>query len=145
MTTPVTNTTSPRTETPSAQDRIPQKNLGQNDFLKLLSVQLAQQDPLDPVDNADFMAQMAQFSALEQSTTLATQMTAMRYDTSFQAAAALIGREVSYETTEGETITGQVTAVEPQAKGVFLEVNGAFISLDAVVRVAPPTVTVPNN
>ncbi|GAA3790450.1 hypothetical protein GCM10022600_09020 [Qipengyuania pelagi] len=39
-------------------------SLGQGDFLKLLTVQMQQQDPFDPVDNKDMLAQMAQFSAL---------------------------------------------------------------------------------
>jgi flagellar basal-body rod modification protein FlgD len=43
-------------------------SLGQGDFLKLLITQLQQQDPLEPVDNKDMLAQMAQFSALAGST-----------------------------------------------------------------------------
>lgn len=39
-------------------------SLGQGDFLKLLTVQMQQQDPFEPVDNKDMLAQMAQFSAL---------------------------------------------------------------------------------
>lgn len=42
--------------------------LDQGDFLKLLTTQLQQQDPLEPVDNKDMLAQMAQFSALAGST-----------------------------------------------------------------------------
>ena len=38
--------------------------LGQTDFLKLLTVQLQQQDPFEPVDNKEMLAQMAQFSSL---------------------------------------------------------------------------------
>lgn len=38
--------------------------LGQADFLKLLTVQLQQQDPFEPVDNKEMLAQMAQFSSL---------------------------------------------------------------------------------
>lgn len=44
-------------------------NLDQGDFLRLLTVQLQQQDPLEPVDNKDMLAQLAQFSALAGSTT----------------------------------------------------------------------------
>ena len=43
----------------------PQKELGQSDFLRLLTVQLANQDPLSPLDNSQFIAQMAQFSSVE--------------------------------------------------------------------------------
>lgn len=42
--------------------------LGQGDFLRLLVTQLEQQDPFEPVDNKDMLAQMAQFSALAGST-----------------------------------------------------------------------------
>lgn len=41
--------------------------LGQADFLKLLTVQLQQQDPFEPVDNKEMLAQMAQFSQLSAS------------------------------------------------------------------------------
>tara|TARA_E500000305_G_C4016605_1_gene236037 strand:- start:1703 stop:2014 length:312 start_codon:yes stop_codon:yes gene_type:complete len=39
-------------------------SLGQGDFFKLLTVQMQQQDPFDPVDNKEMLAQMAQFSSL---------------------------------------------------------------------------------
>ena len=39
-------------------------SLGQSDFLHLLTVQMQQQDPFDPVDNKEMLAQMAQFSSL---------------------------------------------------------------------------------
>lgn len=39
-------------------------SLGQGDFLRLLTVQMQQQDPFDPVDNKEMLAQMAQFSSL---------------------------------------------------------------------------------
>ena len=46
------------------QPRGPQASLGQSDFLALMTTQLKQQDPFDPVDNQAMIAQMAQFSSL---------------------------------------------------------------------------------
>ena len=57
-------------------------SLGQGDFLKLLTVQMQQQDPFQPVDNKDMLAQMAQFSALAGSaeTTAQLEMIAKKLD-----------------------------------------------------------------
>ena len=49
-------------------------DLGQADFLRLLTVQLQQQDPFEPMDNQDMLAQMAQFSALAGSDTTNDQL-----------------------------------------------------------------------
>ena len=49
----------------------PKGTLGKDAFLKLLAVQLQNQDPSKPMDNQDFMGQMAQFGALEQTTNMA--------------------------------------------------------------------------
>jgi flagellar basal-body rod modification protein FlgD len=60
----VTNTIAPTMPgTPGATGR-DYASLGQSDFLRLLTVQVQQQDPFDPVDNKEMLAQMAQFSSL---------------------------------------------------------------------------------
>jgi flagellar basal-body rod modification protein FlgD len=51
---------------PAVSSRKPAQELGKDDFLKLLITQLRHQDPLQPVDDKEFIAQLAQFSALEQ-------------------------------------------------------------------------------
>tara|TARA_R110000751_G_scaffold2018_20_gene10811 strand:- start:24906 stop:25187 length:282 start_codon:yes stop_codon:yes gene_type:complete len=63
MTTITTQTTSPVVSTTSTSGR-GMDALGQGDFLRLLTVQMQQQDPFDPVDNKEMLAQMAQFSSL---------------------------------------------------------------------------------
>ena len=74
------------------------KEMGKQDFLTLFTAQLKNQDPLDPVKNEAFVAQLAQFSQLEALTnmqtsmdTLSTTMTSER----LQGSASLIGRRIS--------------------------------------------------
>jgi flagellar basal-body rod modification protein FlgD len=61
--------TDPTSSTPSRESR-----LGQDAFLKLLTTQLANQDPLQPQENGEFLAQLAQFSSLEKLTSIETSM-----------------------------------------------------------------------
>lgn len=61
-------TTLERLNTPSRLRGGGMQSLGQADFLKLLTTQLTMQDPLEPTDNKDMLAQMAQFSALAATT-----------------------------------------------------------------------------
>jgi flagellar basal-body rod modification protein FlgD len=103
--------------------------LGKNDFLKLLTAQLANQDPLQPVDNQAFVAQLAQFSSLEQ-----LQNVTSRLDTLLVAAASanqlstasLVGKQVTYQAS---TVT--VTADGP---GVVQASLGARATVTAVLQ-----------
>jgi flagellar basal-body rod modification protein FlgD len=78
-----------------------QKTLGKDDFLKLLLTQLQNQDPLQPVDNQAMIAQLAQFSSLEQMQGVADRLdTLLLAQTSANqmSTTSLVGREVTYRT-----------------------------------------------
>ncbi len=123
--------------------RTPQKALGQNDFLKLLSVQFQKQDPMKPMEDTAFIAQMAQFSALEQSTAMAKDLTAMRADQTRAAANSYLGHRVTVGTTDGSHVTGDVTAIDASGTEPKLIVGGKSHSLSAVLRVEPGIVAAP--
>ncbi|MCE5249604.1 hypothetical protein LLG96_05220 [bacterium] len=65
------------TEETTASSTLNTETLGKDDFLKLLLAQMQNQDPLNPADNTEFVAQLAQFSTLEQLTTMNSSLTEM--------------------------------------------------------------------
>src|SRR5580693_3479557 len=93
-----TSTGSSASSTASA----PSQTLGINDFMKLLATQFQEQDPLKPMDDTAFIAQTAQFTALQQATTLTQQVTQM-------AANDYIGRAVAVNNAQGQTTYGTVS------------------------------------
>ncbi|MCL2188151.1 MAG: hypothetical protein FWC16_10275 [Defluviitaleaceae bacterium] len=110
--------------------RVPNSELGRQEFLNLLMTQLKFQDPLDPMDDRDFMAQMAQFSALEQM---------MNLNHTFERTQAFghIGMEVDYafrHPVSGEWVEGHgiVQAVNAQGSDIYVLVNGIDVPLAAV-------------
>ncbi len=86
------------------------RGMTQADFIRILITQLSYQDPLKPVDNQQFMAQMAQFTSLEQTQQLNAKLeTLIGNQAAFQSV-GLIGRTVDV-TTDNGVLTGTVTAL----------------------------------
>ena len=128
---------------PATASRVPQKVLGRDDFMKLLAVQFQMQDPLKPMDDTAFIAQTAQFSALDQSTTMATELTQMRADQQRVVANSYLGHHVTVESGEGMTSSGDVTAIDNTGSQPRIVVGGQAYSLSAVLRVEPGLVSAP--
>jgi len=87
------------------------QTLNLQDFLKILLTQLQYQDPLKPMDNQEFMAQMAQFSTLQQTQQLNDNITQLLAVQSATQSIGMIGRTVSVGTADG-TVTGQVVSMD---------------------------------
>ena len=135
--------TDPTETAATTASRIPQKTLGQNDFLKLLAKQFQTQDPMKPMEDTAFIAQMAQFSSLEQSKTMSNDMAAIRADQQRTAANSYLGHRVTVDAGKGSTEFGDVTAIDASGAEPKLVVNGKFFPLSAVLLVEPGTVTAP--
>jgi len=113
--------------------RQPQQNLGKDDFLKILITQLSYQDPTAPMEDKQFIAQMAQFSTLEQMTGMAKDFNMLTSMLMGNEASGALGKNV--EITEGErTIQGMVQAVTRGATPEVL-VNGSLYSWNNVSKV----------
>lgn len=116
--------------------------LGKDDFLKLLVTQLTYQDPLDPVSDQEFIAQLAQFSALEQMQNVSKGIDDLIEVQlglgAMSQAAALIGRTVvvmDYETGEPVEVEGVVEAVRVVGGVPMIFVDGLDYSIWDVVEV----------
>jgi flagellar basal-body rod modification protein FlgD len=99
----------------SAPASSPAASLGLQDFLKILLTQLNYQDPLKPMDNQEFMAQMAQFTALEQSQRLNEKLDLLISNQAALQSVGLIGRTVDVATESGK-VTGTVTSLSLQGE-----------------------------
>ncbi len=92
------------------------QTLGAQDFLKLLTVQLQTQDPLDPMKDTDFIAQMANFTSLEQMRELTSSFGEFQEQQQRMAAQAYLGKEV----TLADNVSGIVTAIEQAEDGSLI-------------------------
>ncbi|TAK83702.1 MAG: flagellar hook capping protein [Aquabacterium sp.] len=90
----------------------PNVTLSQEDFIRILTTQLSYQDPLKPLDNQQFMAQMAQFSALEQNRQINDNLVGLLEIQSATQSIGLIGRTVEVANAgTGGTAVGTVTTL----------------------------------
>ena len=124
---------------PVPLERVPTKTMGQAEFLKLLVTQMRNQDPLKPVSDTEFIAQMAQFTALEQTKEMTTDIQKLRQSYALTQGTGLLGKEVKVATGENEDqvfTKGIVTDLEVNKDGdVSLIVNNQAYALDSVIAV----------
>ncbi|MEI6783611.1 MAG: flagellar hook capping FlgD N-terminal domain-containing protein [Verrucomicrobiota bacterium] len=114
------------------------QTLNQNDFLKLLVAQLSAQDPMNPVSNTDFAAQMAQFSTLQATQTMQKNLSGVESSQAVLQANSLLGRTVQVQSPSGAIDSGAVSAVTFQSGSPSLIVNGQSYNLSSVLSVSLP-------
>lgn len=111
------------------------KSLGQDAFLKLLVAQLKYQDPMNPADGADFMAQTAQFTMVEKLSEMQKQGESTITGQQQLQAIQMVGKQVSYVNDIGGTATGTVESVRFSPTGQTLTIDGKQVGLGNVTEV----------
>ena len=90
--------------------------LGENDFLTLLTTQLKNQDPLNPMDDTQSVSELAQFSALQATTSLSSTFTAFESNFAVSQASGMLGKSVTVTSTDStgasSTVSGTVKAIQ---------------------------------
>lgn len=142
-------------DVPQSADRITagqQRNinksiLGKDDFLKLLVTQLRYQNPLQPMEDKEFISQMATFSSLEQMQNMNTTIGSLADSINNQwlpqmmvrEAGQMVGREVGYlnldEAGELQILAGIVDSVIIQMGIPYLIIDGEAVSLDQITAI----------
>jgi flagellar basal-body rod modification protein FlgD len=120
----------------------PKADLDKSAFMKLLVAQLQNQDPLQPTDNQAFIAQLAQFSSLEEMQGVNQNLVglAMLQESNAQLgqltdSSALIGKNVVFTDASGNEAAGIVEAVKLTESGVLLSIGDQDVPLSSVQAV----------
>jgi len=114
------------------------QSLDKDSFLKLLVTELKHQDPTQPMADREFIAQMAQFSSLEQMNNVNKEMRTLNLNARAGEAYNLIGKYVQgIDPTNGRPVQGNVQHVERNQDDVRLVIDGAKIGLADVHAVYP--------
>lgn len=123
---------------PSAASGSNGNTLGKDEFLTLLITQLQYQDPLKPMENTEFIAQMAQFTSLEQLLNIGNEIAMMRQ--SLGLVSGLIGRQVTWVTyNETGSVTGEKTgtvdAIVVKEGEQYAKIGEDEIPLSQIIRI----------
>ena len=92
-------------------ERVPLRTLGQSDFIKILTTQLANQNPLKPSDSADMLNQMTQLASIQTMVNMQENLALLRTDQQLTLGQTLIGKDISLADEAGSLITGTVEKV----------------------------------
>lgn len=131
--------------------RTPSSELGKEEFLKLLMAQIKNQDPLNPMDDKEFISQMTTFSSLEQMMNMNSsiqQLVNNQLVSPVIQYSHMIGKEVSYYKIDEKTgeivepkevVTAQVKAISEREGFAVIELdNNQKIYTDEILRVSTP-------
>ena len=128
----VTSTTAATASTVAAS-QAGSAGLGKNDFLKLLIAQLRNQDPLKPMEDKEFIAQLAQFNTLEEMQQMNQSIEAMATRDEITQSSALLGKQVAfYSAKQDKLVEGLVDEVRIVDGKAVLIIGGQAVALEQV-------------
>lgn len=109
--------------------------LNQDAFMSLLLAQLQNQDPMKPMEDTEFIAQLAQFNSLNELTQINGTLEKLSSTMALSDGSALMGKTVTGLSSEGLTVTGLVSGLRLFNNQVLLDLDGQTLPLDAVTEV----------
>jgi flagellar basal-body rod modification protein FlgD len=109
--------------------------LSRQDFLNIMISEMSHQDPMNPVDNQQFLNQLAQLESLQATTALSDGIKSLLAVQQIGSASALIGKNVEGKDSDGNAVVGKVEKVVVQSGNASVVVNGTQLPLGNVSTV----------
>src|SRR5262245_21380562 len=138
--TPVQSVTAPPRNSAAQQTATDAFGLGFQDLLRIVLTQLTYQDPLEPIDNFEFVSQLAQFSQIQQSQTMSDRLLSLLRAAATNQATSVLGKLVDVPSGSG-IVTGHVQSISFQSGEPLLTIKTtdnqtlSGISLSTVSRI----------
>lgn len=114
--------------------------IDKNAFLKILTVELSNQDPLNATDNTQYVSQMAQFTALEQTQNLNSSVERLLLSEKMTQGTLLIGQNVEIQLDKENSIKDVARAVRVENNSVYIITDSGKFDIDQVIQVGYETV-----
>ena len=127
-----TSASSSTVTTDNTSARVVQKSLGESDFLKLLTTQMSNQDPMNPISDTSQIAQLAQFSSLQSMNSLLT-------NSQLEGASNMIGKNVTAADTSGHSVNGTVDSAQLSSGTVYVTIDGTQYAYSSITQVKAAT------
>lgn len=126
------------TNVQAAANRKSANTLGKDQFLSILVTQLRNQDPMQPMQDKEFIAQMAQFTSVEQLMNLSNEMTLLRQ--SIGSASNIIGKWaewLEYDAVgEATSFNGQVDSIQMKDGLLYAKIGDKQVALDYIISIS---------
>jgi len=110
-----------------------------SDFLSLLITEMQQQDPMNPMDNAQMMEQISQIRAIQSNTQLTETLKSVGLGQNIATASSLIGQQITGLTAAGSSVKGVVDKVTVSGGDAVVHVGGSQVPLSNVQTIQPAT------
>ena len=130
------NTSTASTQTSNAAGANPFGSADGAAFMQLLLAQLKNQNPLEPMQDREFMGQITQLNSLQQLQQMNGTLKALSHSDNLTQAAGLIGKTVKAQAADGKPVSGIVTGVKQERGDVVLMLGDTVVALADVTSVS---------
>jgi flagellar basal-body rod modification protein FlgD len=110
-------------------------DLSTSDFIKMMTAELENQDPLNPMSNTDMLSQIGQIRSITSNDKLASSIEALTLGQALSTASSLIGKTVSGKNINNDTVSGKIDKVTIEDGVTKLHVGSSTITVNNILSI----------